>query len=125
MLLWPLFKKLPVPALLGLGLLLAAAGLYIKGNVYVSFPWLTPLGLTTRQFASSDFFPLLPNLGYFLVGACLGKTLYPEKLSLFPWVSPQLLPVRFFSFIGRNSLIFYLLHQPILAAAVYLYTLLP
>lgn len=124
MLLWPLFKKLPTPALLTLGIALAAVGLYIKDNVRVDFNWLVPLGLTSRSFASSDYFPLLPNLGYFLIGAFLGRTLYREKKSLLPNVPPSCLPVRVLSFIGRHSLIIYLLHQPVLAAAVYLWVLI-
>ena len=124
MLLWPLFRKLPKPALLILGIVLAAAGLYIKSNIRVDHNWLIPLGLMSRSFATSDYFPLLPNLGYFLIGAFLGKTLYREKRSLLPQVSPSFLPIRFLSFIGRHSLIIYLLHQPILAAAVYGWTLI-
>ncbi len=125
MLIWPLFQRLPTFGLLALGALLSAVGLYIKGKVLVDFPWLIILGLTPAGFATSDFFPLLPNLGYFLVGAALGRTLYKEKTTRFPRVREDLLPIRALSFIGRNSLVFYLLHQPILAAAVYLYTLLP
>lgn len=124
MLLWPLFKKLPKPALLVLGIAMAAVGLYVKDNVRVGFDWLAPLGFVSRNFASSDYFPLLPNLGYFLIGAFLGKTLYREKTSLLPKVSPSLLPVRFLSFIGRHSLIIYLLHQPVFAGGVYLWTLI-
>lgn len=124
MLLWPLFRKLPSGALLGLGIVLAILGLYLKENVRVDFPWLIPLGVVSRSFASSDYFPLLPNLGYFLVGAFLGKTLYREKKSLLPNVPPSCLPIRFLSFIGRHSLIIYLLHQPVLAAAVYVWVLL-
>lgn len=124
MLLWPVFKKLPKPALLVLGIVMAVAGLYIKEHIRIGFDWLAPLGLFSRRFASSDFFPLLPNLGYFLIGAFLGKTLYREKRSLFPNVPPSHPIIRPLSFIGRHSLIFYLLHQPVLAAAVYLWTLI-
>lgn len=124
MLLWPLFKKLPAPVLLILGITLAAVGLFVVDDMRVDFPWLVPLGLVPRGFASSDYFPLLPNLGYFLIGTFLGKTLYQEKQTLLPSISPSCLPVRFLSFIGRHSLILYLLHQPVLAAAVYGYTLI-
>jgi len=124
MLLWPVFKKLPKPALLITGIVLAVVGLYIKENVRVGFDWLAPLGLYSRNFASSDYFPLLPNLGYFLVGAFVGKTLYREKKSLFPSIPPSHPIVRPLSFIGRHSLIIYLLHQPILAACVYAWVLI-
>lgn len=124
MLLWALFKKLPTPVLLVLGIAMAAVGLYLKGGVYVDFPWLIPLGLPTRSFASSDYFPLLPNLGYFLIGAAFGRTFYKEKVTLLPKVNPGNPVIRFFGFIGKNSLIFYLLHQPVLAGAIGLYAML-
>lgn len=118
MLLWPLFRKLPTAALLIPGILMAAAGLYLRHGVYVNFPWLIPLGFVTRSFASSDFFPLLPNLGYFLIGAAAGRTIYAKKQTLLPKVNEQNFVIRFFSFFGKHSLIIYLLHQPILAGLV-------
>ena len=49
-------------------LLLAAAlialGFYVKG-VSTDCAWLFPLGIVRPDFSSSDYFPLLPNLGYF------------------------------------------------------------
>lgn len=124
MLLWPLCKKLPTPVLLVLGIAFAAVGLYLRHNVYVDFSWLTPLGFVTRGFASSDFFPLLPNLGYFLVGASLGRILYQDKRTLLPNVNENNHIIRFFSFFGKNSLLIYLLHQPILAGLVGLWLLI-
>ena len=124
MLLWILFRKLPTPALLILGLIFAAVGLYLRHHVYVDFPWLFFLGFVTRTFSSSDFFPLLPNLGYFLIGAALGRTLYKNKVSLLPKANEANPVIRFFSFFGKNSLLIYLLHQPILAGLVGLWVLL-
>lgn len=121
MLLWPVFGKLPNPILLLLGITLSAVGLFVVRTMVVDFPWLISLGLTPADFITSDYFPLLPNLGYFLVGAFLGRTLYRKKESLFP---RQKSPCKLLSFIGRNSLVFYLLHQPVLAGAVYLWTVI-
>lgn len=114
MMLWPLFRKLPSPVLTGIGLFLVAAGLYLRTTAF-SFRWLMPLGFVYYGFASSDYFPLMPNLGYFLLGAVFGRRLYREKKSLFPKDRP---PVPFLCWCGRNSLMIYLLHQPILAALV-------
>ena len=124
MLLWALFRRLPALALLVLGIALAALGLYLKENVLVEFPWLIPFGVMSYDFVSSDYFPLLPNLGYFLVGAAIGRKLYPTRQSLFPDVNAENPVCRFFRFFGQHSLILYLVHQPILAAAVYLGILL-
>lgn len=120
MLLWPLFKRLPVWALGLLGLGLTVLGLWISGNVVVDFPWLIPLGLVPGDFASSDYFPLLSNLGFFLVGAFLGKTLYRKKETLLPRVNPANPVLAFLTRLGKWSLPVYLLHQPIITGLLYL-----
>lgn len=117
MLLWPVFRKLPWWALAALGLGLILLGNYLD-TVHPQHLWLMPLGLYPRTFASSDYFPLVYHLGFFLVGTTLGKTLYKNKLTLFPKVDPQALPVRFLVKCGKYSLWIYLLHQPVLAAVL-------
>jgi uncharacterized membrane protein len=87
----------------------------------MAFSWATylfPLGFTPYGFVSSDFFPLLPNLGYFLLGSVLGRTLYREKKTLLPRVNENNLIIRFFRFCGEHSLLIYMVHQPVLAAGV-------
>ena len=66
------------------------------------------------DFASSDYFPLHPNLGYFLIGAAIGKTLYRKKESLLPALADYGI-WKPLCFLGRHSLWVYLLHQPILS----------
>ena len=124
MLLWPLFRKLPNWALAGVGAILAVTGLLLT-NVPVSHNWLMPLGLTGPHFASADYFPLLPHLGFFLLGAFLGKTLYRKQQSLLPKVDPEILPLRFLRLCGRHSLWIYLLHQPILSGILWLILMFP
>ncbi len=115
MLLWALARRFPIWLLGVLGVLLSAAGLYLRSLPGVSFPWLMPLGLRPYGFISSDYFPLLPNFGYFLIGAFLGKTLYRSKESLFPKVNGHSGILRFLCACGKHSLWIYLLHQPVLA----------
>ena len=116
MILWALFRKLPTWALALLGIAMVIAGMYLKGVYPVSHFWLMPLGILPEYLPTSDYFPLLPNLGYFLLGAVLGRTVYRKQESLLPSVSQKNIFVRFFSFCGRQSLLIYLLHQPILNA---------
>lgn len=116
MLLWPLFRKVPWWALLGTGILLVAAGFFLLHVPAPDYPWLMPLGLPWKGFISSDYFPLLPNLGYFLLGAFLGRTLYKNKESLLPNVSTDNPVIRFLLLCGKHSLWIYLLHQPVLSA---------
>ncbi len=124
MLLWPLFRKLPTPLLAVLGLALALLGLHFIDHIRVDFPWLIPFGVMFRGFSSSDYYPLLPNFGYFLMGAAMGKTLYREKKSLLPNVNTQNPIIRFFTFFGKHSLILYMIHQPIIAGIIWLVLLL-
>ena len=59
---------------------------------------------------------------WFLIGAALGKTLYRRKASLLPRVSARNPVRRALCLIGRHSLELYLLHQPILAALVWIFS---
>ena len=81
-------------------------------------------GVPWEGFISSDYFPLLPNLGYFLLGSALGKTLYRKKESLLPKVNEKNILIRFFAGCGRQSLWLYLLHQPVLSGIFYLILML-
>ena len=113
MMLYPLLKKLPTGAVFPLALCLIVAG-YLVRDVRVQAAWLFPLGLTTDTFVSSDYFPLLPQLGYFLLGIGIGRTAYREKKTRLPGSFSESAIARFFRFCGRHSLLIYLVHQPVL-----------
>lgn len=81
--------------------------------------WLLPFGLTSPSFSSFDYFPLVPWLGIFLIGAALGKSVYAPKRSLLPWR----LPPTFVNWAGRHSLWIYILHQPIIMGVLYAFGL--
>ena len=112
MLLWPLMKKLPVWSLIFASAVLIAVGFWFK-ELRVDHYWFVPMGIMPRHFASSDYFPLLPNVGYFLAGIVLGKTLYRKKQSLMPGVNPRNPLIRGLSCVGAYSLPIYMLHQPL------------
>ena len=122
MLLWPLFRKLPWWGLVAVGIPMVILGLWVSG-IRIDISWLYPLGLKVEGFQSADYFPLLPNLGFFLLGAAIGRTAYRKKASLLPDLSGNPI-VRFFTFCGRQSLPIYLLHQPILSGIFYLISIL-
>lgn len=122
MLLWPLFRGLPWQPLLAAGLILVLLGLWLRGQCLVETMWLIPLGLTPADFASSDYFPLLPNLGFFLLGSVLGRTAYREQRTLLPRWNADAPALRFFRACGRYSLWIYLLHQPVLSLVLLLYS---
>jgi uncharacterized membrane protein len=122
MLLWPVFGKLPVWALGILGTLLMVGGYGLR---YITAPWdyLAFLGYRSAAFTSSDYFPLLPNLGWFLLGAWLGRTVYREKRSLFSRGAGENPIFRGLGWCGRHSLQIYLLHQPVLAVVCLVWSL--
>lgn len=115
MILSPLMDRLPRPMLPFLILFMIIAGIIFQ-NRYVESPYFFPLGLITREFSSGDYWPLFPNLGYFLFGRVIGYRLYPVKEPIFPNLQNRF-PV--FSFLGRYSLFVYLLSQPIIITIIY------
>ena len=117
MMLWALLRKLPLWARAVLGFAFWGIGRWFM-TFTVEPAWLFPLGLTTAGFTSSDFFPLFPGLGWFLVGSCIGSLLYKEKRSLLPNFPAENFVVKFFRWCGTHSLWIYLIHQPVLYGIV-------
>ena len=101
-------------ASLAAGLVVIALGVYVDRFV-VTFPWLIWLGIKQIGVYMVDFYPLLPWFGIALLGVFAGHTLYPagqRRFSLLDW--SNVLPARGLCFLGRHSLLIYLVHQPIL-----------
>ena len=102
------------------GFVAIIAGIYLS-QFNVDFPWLIWLGLTPADFASLDYYPLLPWVGIVLIGIALGNIFYPQgqrKLKIADRSGYEV--VKNLSFFGRHSLLIYLLHQPILIAILML-----
>lgn len=114
MLLYPLFKCLPFWALFATGTAIILLGELWAQKTFVDFTPLLVLGFRTDVIGMSDYFPLLPNLGWFLLGAGLGKLAYKGKQSLLPNFPHKNLFCRFLMLCGRQSLYIYVLHQPII-----------
>jgi len=114
MVLWQAFRCLPVWSLPVIGAVLIWAGFYLEKTVVADSLWLLPFNIMPVYFATADYFPLLPYMGYFLVGAMLGKLLYRNKQSLLPGVNEKNPVVAALCWCGRNSLWIYLIHQPVL-----------
>jgi uncharacterized membrane protein len=96
------------------GLLFILLGIYLQ-NISVGFPWLLWLGLAPHDFYSVDYFPVFPWMGVILVGMGLGSMFYPEYRRRIPLRDLAGSPfVRSLTFLGRNSLTVYLVHQPVI-----------
>ena len=115
MILWWLCKRLPTWMLALLGSAMVVAGFCLDAITPANNLYWIWLGVIPRGFMTSDFFPLLPNMGYFLLGAVIGRRLYRNKETRFPRANPKNFLIVALSVLGRHSLEVYLLHQPILA----------
>ncbi len=71
--------------------------------------WLVP-----SYFQTFDYFPLLPWLGFMFIGIWIGKTFFIRMKN----IENKLLD-RTIAFLGRHSLLVYIIHQPLLMAALY------
>ena len=120
MLLWPVFQRIPWPITALLAAAMAVTGILIEPVRFDCSIYLIPLGFKPKGFVSSDYFALLPFLGFFLMGSILGKFVYKNKSTIFPNVNSENPLISFLSRMGRWSLPIYLLHQPVLTGLVML-----
>ncbi|WP_112663510.1 DUF1624 domain-containing protein [Microvirga flavescens] len=83
-------------------------------------PWLDWLGLGSFDPSANDYVPIFPWFGIVLLGLVAGRGLlaWPEALNLARWKASTR-PTRALLWAGRKSLPIYLLHQPLLLAALY------
>ena len=74
------------------------------------------IGLVTRKPVTEDFAPVLPWLGVMLWGVAAGQWLLLRRRALLNGALPSLLQPL--AALGRWSLSFYMLHQPLLIGAI-------
>ena len=91
-----------------------AASFFIEG-ITVAFPYLIPFGIYPKDFQTVDYYPIFPYIALFFIGNFAGRTVYKERKALLP--DFDILPLRF---LGKHSLIIYLLHQPLIFGILYL-----
>jgi len=126
-----LMRRLPIVWLLMASCATIIVGLLFSG-VFVTNPYLFPIGLMTSTFVSLDYYPLFPWYGVFLVGIVLGKMVSSNKKRLGVRQVPSLqqesptslLFLKNMTWLGQHSLVIYLIHQPILLALLYVLHLL-
>ena len=82
------------------------------GDLSIDHPALMWLGLRSIPPASLDYVPLFPWFGATLAGIAFAKLAAPL-------VERQGLAFAPLGWLGRHSLAFYLLHQPVLLAVLY------
>jgi uncharacterized membrane protein len=123
-----LFLRLPIPVVIGALIACFFAPPLLSGPTF-DRPWLLWLGLETEFPRTNDFVPLLPWFGVVLAGIAAARVWailapHAHKFPLPVGKGAQLaLPSRIewpLVWLGRQSLLIYLLHQPILFGVVYL-----
>ncbi len=89
-------------------------------------PLLVPLSEKfAKELGMADYMPMVPWFGMFLLGALFGRLYYKNRKTLFlKSAEKRRLATRPFEFVGRNALLFYLLHQPIMIGFLYLLRIL-
>lgn len=117
---------LRVPAIVTL----TVAAVFIAVPQYYRFetldePWFWWIGLSTHVKISFDYVPVFPWLGAVLIGLATARLstgwLIARQNSL--GISVTNRAGKFFTFLGRHSLVFYLIHQPVLIALLYVFSL--
>lgn len=84
-------------------------------------PWLLPFGIVGKNdFYMADYMALIPWLGVFLIGTVGGRVCYSDRQSLIKNPHPVVKKIaKPFEFLGKHSLIVYLVHQPVILAVIY------
>ena len=110
-------------------LLVAFGFLIFHGLQYYHYifktPWVFILGLEPHpsviHLNMGDEMPIFPWIGVFFVGVLIGRYVYKSKETLFPNAPKAFLTVtKPLEWIGRHSLLVYLIHQPIVLGILYL-----
>lgn len=110
--------------------LLFAIAIIFTGILFAQFnienPTIIHLAFGLHQTAfwrfTVDYFPILPWFGVVLLGIFVGDYVYygDKRRFIIPDLS-KYRPAKLFSFLGQHSLEIYLLHQPLIAGALYLF----
>ena len=107
----PAFERAsPLPLLVAFLALFALT--YEVPRTRYAFEGLAWLGFPSESFSSGDYYPVIPFVFMYLVGAMAARCFNGRHPQGYPaWMRRDRCPPL--TFLGRHSLIIYLLHQPI------------
>jgi uncharacterized membrane protein len=111
-----IFLRAPWPLTAALALACFIAPHILRAETFNGFGWMW-LGLATFVPPTNDYEPLLPWFGFVLAGIALARAVPPERWPAFAARGPA---GKAIAFLGRHSLAFYLIHQPVLFGMVWL-----
>ena len=106
----PALDRIPRSVQPVLWILLTLASFVLTDTVHTTLPGLWILGFPAPGFYSADYFPLLPWIFVYLLGAWAGPDIFGHRLP--DWF--YRIKCRPLALVGRWSLIVYLAHQPLI-----------
>ena len=114
-----LFMRLPAPWVALLAIIVLSTPWWARTEAFNSWWWWWS-GLSQLTPKANDYVPIFPWFGWVLTGLALAKAfdkwqVWP-RLRKYGFTDPISRLLRFFS---NHSLIFYLVHQPIMIALIY------
>jgi uncharacterized membrane protein len=119
------FLRLPPVATLAMAGAMIAAPHFLR-SAFFDTPALWWIGLSSTDPVSNDYVPVLPWTGMVLIGIALGKLAARsgmlERLVTIKAAGSR--PGAALSLLGKHSLAFYLIHQPVLVACIYFFSLI-
>ncbi|CAN5676530.1 heparan-alpha-glucosaminide N-acetyltransferase [soil metagenome] len=108
------FLRFRLPNLI-LGLAVICVGWYLQTlDLSSESPWLIPVGVLQEGLFMPDYRPLLPWFGVVLLGVYVGNLVYGSGKRMAEITSRRPFAAQPLTFLGRHSLLIYLVHQPIL-----------
>lgn len=120
-----MFLRLPPAVILTAGLVVLILPYVFRAELF-EVPYFYWSGLAPFDPPSNDYVPVFPWTGYFLIGIALAKigvrTGIISKLATLNATKSR--AGAALALLGRNGLFYYLIHQPIMIAALYGITLL-
>jgi len=105
-----LFLHVLVSLVIALAVACLAAPWILTSPAFNGLGWVW-LGLARDPLPSDDYNPLLPWFGTVLIGIAVARLIPRDK---WPAWHPHDIVTRTLALIGRHSLLFYLVHQPVL-----------
>ncbi|HEY4191070.1 MAG TPA: DUF1624 domain-containing protein [Mesorhizobium sp.] len=116
-----LFLRLPPLLTVVIAATVVALPFYLRSPIF-DHPSLWWVGLSTVNPHSNDYVPLFPWFGAVLAG--IAATKLARSFGVLAWLG-RFSPGRWakpLNFIGKHSLAFYLIHQPVLIACVWAFS---
>lgn len=112
------FLRVPLPMVIASAAACLAAPSFLTSPAFNGIGWVW-LGLASEPLPSNDYNPLLPWFGMVLIGIAAARMI---PRNAWPAWQPYDVVTRMLALIGRHSLFFYLVHQPVLMGLLWVVT---